>query len=501
MAAETHLEPQAPEWAARALSSALDAIITIGGDGKVVQWNGAAEALFGYTRDEVVGRPLAELIIPPSQRAAHWAGLLRILSGGKPRILDRRIEVRARTRDGRLVPVELTVTRSSEDPPLFTGFVRDLSPLRSAREEANRARSVLEAGEQLSRMGSWEHDFVTQTGTWSPELYRIFGREPGHVAPTLDELLEMIHPDDRDRIAALLGPVFEDPAAYAQQPIAADARVVLPDGGVRVIEGRGAVLPDARGKPRRWVGYGRDVTDQRQTRRQLDAHHALGRTLAEWDSSEENYVDLVDRLASALDFPMGSLWTWDAAVDRITCRVFWTAPGVRGGDFEVITRRTALRPGEGLAGHVWEEGVPLAAPDLSAVLHYRRRGPAAALGLRSGLALPAVGEDGPLAVVSFYAFDARRPDPQMRATLTDIGRQLGAFLAEHRENLGPQILSDRELEILRLAAEGNTGPEIAEQLVLSALTVKTHFANIYGKLGVSDRAAAVAQAFRLGLVR
>jgi PAS domain S-box-containing protein len=362
-------------------------------------------------------------------------------------------------------------------------------------------RSVLEAGEELSRMGSWEHDFTSGTATWSKELYRIFGLEPAEVAPTVEQLLEMIHPDDQARIGALLRPVFDAPEAQAHNPIAAEARVVRPDGGVRVLEGRGAVLLDARGRPRRWVGYGRDVTDQRQTRRQLDAHHALGRSLAEWGSSEESYVDLLDRLGSALDFPMGSLWTWDAAADGITCRVFWTAPGVAGGDFEVTTRRTALRAGEGVPGRAWVEQAPVAARDLTAALHHSRRDAAAALGLRSGLAFPAMGDAGPLAVVSFYAFDARAPDPQMQATLADIGRQLGTFLADHPENLGAQPLSGRELEILRLAAEGNTGPEIADQLVLSVLTVKTHFANIYDKLGVSDRAAAVAQAFRLGLIR
>jgi DNA-binding CsgD family transcriptional regulator len=61
-------------------------------------------------------------------------------------------------------------------------------------------------------------------------------------------------------------------------------------------------------------------------------------------------------------------------------------------------------------------------------------------------------------------------------------------------------LTSRELELLRLAADGLSGPQIAEKLVLSPATVRTHFANIYGKLGVGDRAAAVATALRLGLI-
>ncbi len=70
----------------------------------------------------------------------------------------------------------------------------------------------------------------------------------------------------------------------------------------------------------------------------------------------------------------------------------------------------------------------------------------------------------------------------------------------HRHDPRPR-LSPRELEILRLAAEGRSGPEIARILFLSPNTIKTHLANIYEKLGVSDRAAAVAKALREGVLQ
>jgi two-component system nitrate/nitrite response regulator NarL len=65
----------------------------------------------------------------------------------------------------------------------------------------------------------------------------------------------------------------------------------------------------------------------------------------------------------------------------------------------------------------------------------------------------------------------------------------------------PRILTPRELEVLELAAGGLNGPEIATELVLTPATVRTHFTNIYRKLEVGDRAAAVARAMRLGLIR
>jgi ATP/maltotriose-dependent transcriptional regulator MalT len=129
-----------------------------------------------------------------------------------------------------------------------------------------------------------------------------------------------------------------------------------------------------------------------------------------------------------------------------------------------------------------------------------RAPPQPSQGGRSGLAFPAIGPEGTVAVLSFYSLERREPNERLERTLTGIGHELGRFLHRRRAQLGRRPLSDRELQVLRLAAEGNTGPEIAEQLTLSPATVKTHFENIYEKLGVGDRVAAVAQALRMGLL-
>jgi DNA-binding CsgD family transcriptional regulator len=87
------------------------------------------------------------------------------------------------------------------------------------------------------------------------------------------------------------------------------------------------------------------------------------------------------------------------------------------------------------------------------------------------------------------------------ATLRGIGHEVGAFLSHRRGELSPAVLSDREVELLQLAADGLSGPEIARRLSLSPATVKTHFENIYARYGVPDRVAAVARALRQGVIR
>jgi PAS domain S-box-containing protein len=125
------------------LDTSLDAIVSMDACGNVSEWNHAAERLFGYSREEALGRDMAELIIPPEYRARHRAGLARYLETEQPRVMGSRLELSALRRDGSEFPVELTITRILVDgPPAFTGYLRDISDRR--RIEAEREQ-LLEA--------------------------------------------------------------------------------------------------------------------------------------------------------------------------------------------------------------------------------------------------------------------------------------------------------------------------------------------------------------------
>jgi two-component system nitrate/nitrite response regulator NarL len=89
--------------------------------------------------------------------------------------------------------------------------------------------------------------------------------------------------------------------------------------------------------------------------------------------------------------------------------------------------------------------------------------------------------------------------PLLRS-LTELGRRLGGFLETREDELGTPLLTPRELEVLALAARGLAAKQIAKQLEITRSTVGTHLEHSYSKLGVSDRAAAVATAIRLGLI-
>ena len=128
------------------LDSSLDAVITMDHEGRVVEFNRAAERLFGYPEDAAVGQEMAELVIPPSLRERHREGLRRYLETAESAILGRRIELTGVRADGEEFPIELAVNRIAEaDPPMFTGTIRDITARLQAEKEREEARAQLEA--------------------------------------------------------------------------------------------------------------------------------------------------------------------------------------------------------------------------------------------------------------------------------------------------------------------------------------------------------------------
>jgi PAS domain S-box-containing protein len=147
------------------LEAALDAVVTMDHQGNVIGWNHAATAIFGYHPNEVIGREMADLIVPPHLRRAHRQGLARLLEGQQPKILDRRLELTGMRRDGTEFPVELTITRINlPGQPTFTGYLRDITERVRGEEElrASRVRLLEVADEERKRIQRNLHDGAQQ---------------------------------------------------------------------------------------------------------------------------------------------------------------------------------------------------------------------------------------------------------------------------------------------------------------------------------------------------
>ncbi|HEV3462704.1 MAG TPA: PAS domain S-box protein, partial [Actinomycetota bacterium] len=140
------------------LEATAEAFISVDAAGVVAIWNSKATETFGWTREEAVGRPLTELIIPEASRQAHDQGRRRFLETGEGPLLNRRVEVSAVHRDGRQFPVELVIwPAGSGQETVFNAFAHDISErkqaeqaLREAKRDADRANRA--KSEFLSKM-------------------------------------------------------------------------------------------------------------------------------------------------------------------------------------------------------------------------------------------------------------------------------------------------------------------------------------------------------------
>ena len=127
--------------------SSLDSLITIDTHGNIMEFNRAAENMFGFSRDEVHGRSVAEVVIPHAMRDAHHAGMERYLATGEGPVINTRIEVEAIRRDGSLFPCELTVVPAeiNGETAFFSAFIRDISARKAAEDALKRAKDAAEA--------------------------------------------------------------------------------------------------------------------------------------------------------------------------------------------------------------------------------------------------------------------------------------------------------------------------------------------------------------------
>ena len=188
------------------LKTVLDAVVVMRLDGTIAGWNDVAERTFNWSFAEANGQRMSEMIIPQRYREAHERGLAHYLATGEGPVLDKHFEIEAVRRDGQMLPVELSITRTEQfGEPVFLGFLRDISERREAtrRQELmigelnhrvknllavvagiahQTARSVADLGEfteafsgRLSSLGR-AHEILT-AATWERAPLRVLADE------------------------------------------------------------------------------------------------------------------------------------------------------------------------------------------------------------------------------------------------------------------------------------------------------------------------------------
>jgi two-component system CheB/CheR fusion protein len=321
---------------AAVLDTALDCVVSMDHEGRVTEWNPAAERTFGFSRAEAVGREMADLTIPPQHRDAHRAGLATYLATGEGPVIGRRIEITALRKGGAEFPVELAITRVPlPGPPVFTGHLRDITDRKEserdladarrelARKVEERTRELAEANTatRLEReflaavLESAEDGIVACDADGTLRLFNRATREfhglPESPLPPerWADHYDLYLPDGRTRMSTEQVPLFR---ALRDGAVRDAEMVIAPKGGTpRHLTASGRAILDADGRRIGAVVVMHDLTDRRLAEgRRVDEARRM---------SEFRFQRLVEHspLSTQLFWPDGRTRQVNAAFTRL----------------------------------------------------------------------------------------------------------------------------------------------------------------------------------------
>lgn len=244
------------------VQSSEDAIASKTLDGIVTSWNPGAEKLFGYTSEEMIGKPIT-LIIPPDRLSEEPILLDRIRRGERVLPFD---TVRLH-KSGRLVDISLSLSPIRDLDGAIIGvskIARDITIQKRLHYDLEQSESRLNIALEAAEMGAYVLNFKTSEATYTKRYLQILGF-PENSRPTHKELLEQIYPEDLARRNAAIE------EAKRTGSIDLEIRIIRRDGSLRWIRARGKVFADEEGVPEKMMGTILDVTEQKAAFEEVQA--------------------------------------------------------------------------------------------------------------------------------------------------------------------------------------------------------------------------------------
>jgi PAS domain S-box-containing protein len=272
---ESHLQASEAR-AQRVISEALQAIVTIDEAGAVTGWNRFAEATFGWTATEAIGASMKELIIPQEHWAAHEHGMTRFLQTQQTVVIDQRIEVAARRKNGEVFLVELAVSAAQgPDGWRFTALMHDITERKAQMEVFETAFHHASIGMAL----------VTLEGGFqkvNEAFCRIIGFDEAEILSM--SYRAITHPEDLETFGG-------QPQRLVRREVpsyAMDKRYIRKDGSIVWVHVAVSLVRDADGAPRHYIAQVQDLTARVEAQAALEKQaEVLGAMAAELSTARD----------------------------------------------------------------------------------------------------------------------------------------------------------------------------------------------------------------------
>ncbi|HVF70688.1 MAG TPA: PAS domain S-box protein [Chthoniobacterales bacterium] len=414
------------------LDSALDCIISMDTEGRIIEFNPAAERVFGYCRADVIGKELASLIIPPPLRDRHRAGLKRYLETGEGAVLGKRLEVTALRADGSEITVELAITALQRAAGLtFTAYLRDITDRNRGEEASRRLAAIIESSDDAIVT----KDLNGIITSWNAAAERLFGYKPEEIIGK--SILTLIPPDRQHEEPKIIERIRSGDRIDHYETVRQRKDGRLFDISVTV-----SPLKDREGRIIGASKIARDITERVQTEGRRRAQYSVANLLAGSATLEESGPRVVESIAAVGNWVAGSIWLRDREKDELRCIASWHRDQDGLAEFAAATNAMVLGKNQGFPGRIVASGKPGSMEDLPNNPQFSRAAAAAAANLGGSFGFPLQAEGEINGVLELFSREPVPPDDDLLSLVEALGSQIGLFV--RRREIEAELKQQKE---------------------------------------------------------